>query len=522
VGEEAGWAYAANAFCLYQRPVSNNITPNQIKTTMIYFTDFFQVTENDIEKYGAFNISLINDLPLFIDPFLIFGNKKSEYQRLHTDILKYLKFIKDKVENSSPSLSQLKAWYTFHEVKQNWLGYSTLGNAGSGLGLDFAKSFSSNLKIVFDDLGDERITMSSHLEKAGLFEIGVGTDNISDFTCNLIKEYLLDYTQNFAQAHISNSYLKQFKVEKVYFDYELERWMPKEFTLPFYNDNYVLLTPKDILTKDDTWINSSDLRRNFEEICISLENDQLRFEISNYFRKMLPALKENEKHTQKDLTKATIDTIRQFPIIVKYYIKSKEENKEGAKNVSQQNVEEVQSVFILNVQHFVNLLQNNTEFYNFSATGSYTEAYKRIEYLKKVIEENDGYRLFYYKDEPIKKEEYLQIIYRLTWYATTYDVNREVNNGRGPVDYSISKGSKDKTLVEFKLASNAKLKQNLAHQVEIYEKASSTDSSIKVILYFNDTELVKVNKILKELKLDQNKNIILIDAGKKISASNVK
>lgn len=50
------------------------------------------------------------------------------------------------------------------------------------------------------------------------------------------------------------------------------------------------------------------------------------------------------------------------------------------------------------------------------------------------------------------------------------DVNREVNNGRGPVDFKISKGSKDTTLVEFKLASNSKLKNNLAKQVDIYKK----------------------------------------------------
>jgi hypothetical protein len=489
---------------------------------MIYFSDFFQVPEKDIEKYGAFNISLINDLPLFIDPFLIFGSKSDDYKKLHDSILRYLSFLKNKTENFHPSLGQLKAWYTFHEVKQNWLGYSTIGNAGSGLGLDFAKSFSSNLKTVFEDLGKEKITMTSHLEKACLFEIGVGKDNISDFTCNLIKEFLLDYTQSFALSHVSTTLLKQIVVDKVYFDYDLEHWMPKEYTLPFYGGDFVILTPKDILTKDDTWINSSDLRGSFEKICMSLPDDQLRFEVSNYFIKQLPALKDKEKHTQKEITKATRETIRKYPIIVNYYIKDKEENKAKAKNVSQQNVEEVQTVFIQNVQHFVNFLQSNTDFYKYSASGSYNEAYKRIEYLKKVIEENDGYRLFYYKGEPIKKEEYLQIIYRLTWYSTTYDVNREVNNGRGPVDYAISKGSKDKTLVEFKLASNSKLKQNLSHQVEIYEKAHSTDSSIKVILYFNADEFTKVNKILKELKLDQDKNIVLIDAGQKISASNVK
>lgn len=138
---------------------------------MIYFADYFKVTEFDIEKYGTFNISLISDLPLFIDPFLIFGSRKPEYQELHNNILRYIKFLKDKTPLYPPTVSQLKAWYTFHEIKQNWLGYSEFGNSGSGLGLDFAKSFSSNLKIVFDDLGKERITVSSHLEKACLFEI---------------------------------------------------------------------------------------------------------------------------------------------------------------------------------------------------------------------------------------------------------------------------------------------------------------------------------------------------------------
>lgn len=48
----------------------------------IYFSDFFDVDEKTLETYGAFNISLINDLPLFIDPFLLFGSKEGEYQML--------------------------------------------------------------------------------------------------------------------------------------------------------------------------------------------------------------------------------------------------------------------------------------------------------------------------------------------------------------------------------------------------------------------------------------------------------
>jgi len=488
----------------------------------IYFTDFFDISPDDLDNYGAFNVSLINDLPLFIDPFLLFGSKKPEYQNLHNEILAYLTFLKTKSEQGVNDISQIKSWYIFSEVKQNWFGYSKVGNSGSGLGEKFGRAMSSSMHIVFDDLGKEKVTQSSHLEKAGLFEIGVGKDNISDFTTNLIKHYLLTYTENFSKEHIDQILLKVVKVDKVYFDYELERWMPKEFTLPFIFGDFVILTPRDILTKDDNWINGNDLRGDFTRICNSIQNDQLRNEISNYFRKKLPKPPKNKKNTQKEITLAIQATIRQYPEIIKWFIKQKEENKEGAKNISKQKVQEVETIFIHQISSFVETLIEKTDFYEINPQSSYNEALKRIAFLKQVIENNDGYRLFYIDGKPIKREEDLQIIYRLTWYASDFDVSREVNNGRGPVDYLVSKGSKDKTLIEFKLASNSKLKQNLAKQVEIYEQANNTKNSIKVILYFDNNEFRKVSKILKELKIETESGIILIDAEKKTSASNVR
>jgi hypothetical protein len=488
----------------------------------IYFTDFFNISTDTLDSYGAFNVSLINDLPLFIDPFLLFGSKKTEYQELHNNILKYLTFLKAKSEEGVTELSQVKSWYLFPEVKQNWFGYSKVGNGGSGLGEKFGASMSSSMHIVFDDLGKERITQSSHLEKAGLFEIGVGKDNISDFTTNLIKEFLLSYTETFAKKYITPDLLKVVNVEKVYFDYELERWMPKEFTLPYILEDFIILTPRDILTKDDNWINGNDLRGDFQRICNSIPNDQLRNEILNYFHKKLPKPAKSKKNSQKEISLTIQQTIREFPEIIKWFIKLKEENKEGAKGISKQKVEETETIFIHQLSKFVEILLEKTNFYQIDSRSSYKEAMERIGFLKQVIENNDGYRLFYINNMPIKREEDLQIIYRLTWYASDFDVNREVNNGRGPVDYAISKGSNDKTLVEFKLASNSKLKQNLQKQVEVYEVANSTQKSLKVILYFDDDELKKVNKVLKEIKAENNPNIILIDAGWKISASNVK
>jgi hypothetical protein len=123
-----------------------------------------------------------------------------------------------------------------------------------------------------------------------------------------------------------------------------------------------------------------------------------------------------------------------------------------------------------------------------------------------------GWRLFYVNDEPVRRERDLHILYRLAWFATPSDVSREVDDGRGPADFKISRGSSDKTIVEFKLASNTQLKRNLQKQTEIYMKASDADQGLKVLFYFTGREYGKVVAILDELGLKGDPNIILIDA----------
>jgi hypothetical protein len=120
-----------------------------------------------------------------------------------------------------------------------------------------------------------------------------------------------------------------------------------------------------------------------------------------------------------------------------------------------------------------------------------------------------GHRIFYVKGQPIEREEDLHILYRMTWIASASDVTREANDGRGPVDFKVSFGSRDKTLVEFKLASNSQLKRNLKRQASVYQKASDTKRTIKVILYFTAAEKKRVDGILKELQVAGAPNVIV-------------
>lgn len=41
-----------------------------------YFSDVFEISKKSLDDYGAFSISLATDLPLFIDPFLLFHTQK--------------------------------------------------------------------------------------------------------------------------------------------------------------------------------------------------------------------------------------------------------------------------------------------------------------------------------------------------------------------------------------------------------------------------------------------------------------
>ena len=151
----------------------------------IYFSDYFHVSPNILDAHGAFNISLINDLPVFIDPFLLFNSKKTEYKKLHQKIIDYVAFLRDMSDKDQISKGLLNHWFLFPEVRQNWLGYCEKGNRGAGLGLKFATALNENLSSIFSNFGEETITKSSHLEKLCLIKSDVGKDNISDFTTNL-------------------------------------------------------------------------------------------------------------------------------------------------------------------------------------------------------------------------------------------------------------------------------------------------------------------------------------------------
>ena len=238
----------------------------------------------------------------------------------------------------------------------------------------------------------------------------------------------------------------------------------------------------------------------------AISDDQLRAQINNYFASQLT------RHPKEEERRAAAQaTLRKFPELIDYYIRLKEDDGERAVTMAASKVDDTRAVLVEQVKRVLADLGLRTDFLT-RPTTSYQESVDRVRAFKAYVEHNDGYKLINRAGRPFSREEEVQLFFGLIWWSTEFDVNREVNNGRGPVDFKVSFGSRDKSLIEFKLASNTSLRRNLQKQLPVYEAANQTRSSVKVIVCYTAQDQRKVAKILQDLKLTGEQSIILIDA----------
>lgn len=494
----------------------------------IYFSDYFEIDHSTIDNYGALDISLLSDNPAFVDPFLIFYSKKKDYKSLHQFIVRYLIFLKQQSDNGNFSL----LFYAFPEVSEVWLGFSKRSNKGQGLGPYFADELNENLASIFKG-AKNNITKSTHIEKLCIVGERVGADKVSDFTLNLIKHYLVKYTEEFAAKNLAKKYIANFRVSKLYFDFEKNNWVDGEAALPINphkRSDYIILTPKDILVKEDGWISVNDFLNDDGLIISKIPNDNLRYKINQYFLSLIPDKRNKRGKPEKDFSKkntknALKETARKYPELIDYFIKYKEENGQGAIEASLIDNNLLEQVFYLGVKTITEKLKTEGFYSADKKSNSFSETVEKIKKFKYVMEKRDGYDIFWDKNKLRKfKEPDVDKMIDLVFASSVFSIDKQVNNGRGASDIKISKGSADCTVIETKLAKNAHLEKNLLNQLNIYKEANNTANGVYVILYFDDSELIKVGGILENLKMVKfvDEWIFLVDCSKKMSASKVK
>jgi hypothetical protein len=300
-------------------------------------------------------------------------------------------------------------------------------------------------------------------------------------------------------------------VERSRFDYQAEVWVSETYQLPKFGSSYVILSPKDMLRREETWINRRELVGNFRQLAASLPDGVLRAQLNNYLAmQLIYAPDATEKERNEKYQRVVNDALFKFPGVIEHYIRQKEDDGDKATAVSSEEVREVADWFVEKVREAVAGVLSPSGFYDL-AYNSYAAALERLKFLKRCIEDMDLYRLFYHDDKPIQREQDLQLLYKLTWFGSVFDLNAEVNNGRGPVDFKASRGSQDMSLVEFKLAKNPHLKRSLQNQLAIYERANNTKKSIWGIFFFSSEEERRASGILTEVGMAGADNVVMID-----------
>lgn len=510
---------------------------SRYREVAMYFSEIFGVDKKLISEYGAIDISLTCDLPLFIDPMLIFNSQKDEYKTLHDYLIKFFAFLTKKSEDGV-NIDELNSYFKFPEIKNNWLGYSKFGNGGRGLGKEFANFLSQNLRFI---MADNQISKSKHIEKALLIYDGNGKDKISDLTTNLILDYLATYTQQFAKQHISQEKINYFYLNSK-FNFETETFECVEYELPFFinskgEEEFVLLTPYDILREEDPAISKINLKRMYNRVRNGISNETHRAQLNQYINRAVREYiaQQKKKDKKKKISDAAIEYVeksaffqalkeKEFAWLYDYFIQIIEESGiEINQKAMMECVDQIEKYYRTSEALKALLIKNGNQFVN-NATTAREELQNKLNFLKDTIENNEGYKLLYFKDQCITSEDNLQRLFRFTLDGTPYDFNFDANNGLGEYDIKASKGSADKCIAELKLASNPKL-TSMFEQAKVYERANKCIDSIFVVFYFNQAEKAKLDKLFREDQnfKDKKDDIILIDCRKdnKISASKI-
>lgn len=492
------------------------------------FSDKFSISPQVLKEYGAVNISLVCDTPLFIDPLLIYDNDSCEIKSWYPKIVKYLLFL-NKIANSDIRKDKIKYYFCFKEIKENWLGVAKKGNVGSALGMDFAIELYKNINTVCET---NSCSLDIHIEKMLLVNPGVGKDKISDMVTNILFYEFIKYTEEFSRKYLDDSLCSLFNIPKCEFDYEKELFVDKKAFLPYIINSkgkkeFIILTPLSILRKDEQEINYSNMHDSFDEVCSTISNDDLRFQVNSLIENTIKEMYNAKMSIQAIVTQADINkskseaiqtAVKKFPELFDYFIKLEEQKTDTVKQKASKEVKEIAYFTYENEMLSYDLFRiDNKQQY----TSSFEEAMARINFLKKEIEVNSLWKNLYYEDKPITHEAELQRLFRLCWFNSIRRCSPETNNGKGPVDFQISYGFKDTCNIEFKLASNPKLK-NVFKQLSAYNESQMVNYSIVVIFYFNDLEYSKANMIYED-GLKRSIPVILINCMRNsISASNEK
>lgn len=464
----------------------------------ITFSEQFNVSKATLDSTGVFDVILDVDTRVFVDPALLelcvepeFIDARSKIEGYFSNIITLLRHSSSKKDMFWRRADQL---LTFRELSGTCFGYSQNGTGGNAIGAVLRESILSTLK----ELMIEGETDPVLFELLGVFQEGIGCDRVSDLITFILREDILRYTQRVIEdANIATITVRFGKQQY------LTCRNP-------YNTKPLLLLPASILSPLPIANDFDDIDR------ICCENKRVRQEINAYFdlgnkRKLHKSDILNLMHNNLSFRTALVTAYRNAPKIA--YDFSDDPAGEYAWLAA---AREYVATYPLNLSEFPLGTVDDV----LSVTRIICDKFKIL------VEDNGLSRLLYDSTGKPKHESAAQLLFYgvADSYcdANNIDLTKEGNNGRGPVDFKLSRGAKDKVIVETKLTSNAQLRHGIEIQVPIYMKQEKTKQAIYLIIDNGHPKALQnfldfYNGLEKEIR--DKISYLVVDATDKPSAS---
>ena len=219
-------------------------------------TDYHGIHKNQADLDFAIQF-FDEDIPLYVDPFLLWKSPSQQDNALHTTItnsfnhLNYL--IKKKQEDEA--LSILINISECYEVG--------LGVSKTRKGTKISKKQAQETLNLFKDIPEYSQFGFTHFEIIQLYISGISKDRISDITCNYLKSFLIDYT--IEQCELNKIPIEGVILDSIY-NYKTNKLdINQKVYLPVnpLTKEPLIFTPKRWL-RFNTWINYEDY---FQKYC---------------------------------------------------------------------------------------------------------------------------------------------------------------------------------------------------------------------------------------------------------------
>lgn len=442
------------------------------------FSEQFNLTLT--KKDDWFDTIPSQDSPLYVDPYLIFDDTDPFWSDSYDQVVSFFELATDLVlksggEEDTPAWRKAQRLLHFPEPKEFALGLSMASPAGSGTGLEFARRIAKTLSLV----GKDGVKELSSIAGFALFCDGFGRDRTSDVLCNILKGKFIAYTQDVSKRHgIATS---RITVAHTSWDEPRGSWSNQPVDLPptFDGKSGAILTPrrflKDIprVTPDQFW----DWAEHAEFAAL---RDDLNFDLS-------------ESLTKSEKIQAARKVANTRPQIALTYLR-----KESAQVHTPYDVDE-------DPQGLVRWYESGQKLAAVADMAKLTTTIPKdqngfetwVETLattfQHAIEESDGWRLLWNDGYSAHRPEKIcQAVAGMMWRseckAAGVDLSREVDMGRGPVDFKFSHGWSQRALLEVKYIGSTKFFSGAEKQLPQYLETEKISFGIYLAVGFIDND----------------------------------